>query len=197
MKLPAETISVTSAPTVEPVNAAEAKLHLRVDHDTENTLIERLISVARRYCEQVSGRAFITQTLEGGIPKWPVDGVIRLPYLPLSSVTSIKYTDSDGTEHTLANTVYGVDTKLGLIYLEEDQQWPSVTLRRYDPITITWVSGYGTAAADIPDIYKQATLLMVGHLYENREAVIAQQGVTMGTLPLAVEALLMLDRGYY
>jgi len=197
MKLPAETVKVTTAPALEPVTLTETKLHLRVDHSTEDDLITRLIAAARRYCEQVSQRAFVNQSLTGGIDYWPYDGVIRLPYPPLSSVTSIKYTDSAGTEHTLANTVYGVDTKIGLIYLRQDQQWPSATLRSYDPITIVWVAGYGAAAAAVPDIYKQAIMLLVGHLYENREAVVAQQGITMGTLPLALDALLMVDRGYY
>jgi len=197
MRLPAETVAITTGPTVAPVTLVETKLHLRVDNSTEDALITRLITVARRYCEQVSGRSYVNQTMTGGLSCWPADGVIRLPYLPLSGVTSIKYTDSAGTEHTLANTVYGVDTKLGLIYLKQDQSWPSTTLRTYDPITVTWVSGYGATAAPVPDIYKQATLLMVGHLYENREAVVAQQGITMGTLPLALDALLMVDRGYY
>lgn len=196
MYLPAETVTVTTVPAVEPVTLAEAKLHLRIDHSTEDDLITRLIMAARRYCEQVSYRAFVNQSLTGGIADWPRDGVIRLPYPPLSSVTSIKYTDSAGTEHTLAATVYGTDTKLGLIYLKPDQEWPTTTLRAYDPITIVWVAGYGSTAASVPDIYKQAVLLMVGHLYENREAVVAMQGVTVSTLPLAVEALLLLDRGY-
>jgi uncharacterized phiE125 gp8 family phage protein len=197
MKLAAETVSVGTEPSVEPVSVDEAKLHLRVDIATENDLITRLIAVARRHSEQLSGKAFITQTLAGGLSGWPRDGVIRLPYMPLQSVTSITYVDADGDTQTLAETVYGVDTKLGLIYLKNNQSWPTTALRDYDPITVTWVAGYGDAAADVPDAYKQAILLLVGHWFENRESVVVGQGYTATNVPMAVMDLLTIDGAYY
>lgn len=197
MKLPAETVSVSSGPSVEPVSLSEAKLHLRVDADDEDTVIDRLIEVSRRYCEQVSGKAFVTQTLVGGLAGWPTDGVIRLPYLPLQSVTSIAYVDTAGSSTNVSSAVYGVDTKLGLIYLNYGQTWPSAQLRDFDPITVTWVAGYGNAATNVPEIYKQAMLLLMGHYFENREAVIVGQGFTPLEIPLAVDNLLMIDRAYF
>lgn len=196
MRLPADSIIVETEPDTEPVALPEAKLHLRIDHDDEDALIERLISAARGYCEQVSRRALITQTLEGGLDAWPRDNVIELPHPPLQSVESIVYIDSAGATHTLASTVYQVDTKRGRVYLAEGQQWPNATLRTYDPITVTWIAGYGDTAAAVPQGYRQAVLLVLGHLYENREAVVATQGISMGVLPLAVDTLLMTDRGY-
>jgi len=44
--------------------------------------------------------------------------------------------------------------------------------------------GYGSAASDVPADIRQAALLIVGHLYENREAVIDTNGYTM--LPMGV-----------
>jgi len=196
MILPANTVSVSSGPSVGPVTRTEAKTHLRVDIADEDDLIDRLIAASSRYCEQVSGRAFITQTLTGGLSGWPIDGVIRLPYPPLQSVTSIAYVDTAGDSANVSSAVYGVDTKLGLIYVNYGQSWPSTALRPYDPITVTWVSGYGAAAAAVPEGYKQALLLMVGHLYENRESVVIGQGYTPIEVPLAVNSLLMVDRAY-
>lgn len=196
MRLPAETVSVGTGPVTEPVTVLEAKLHLRIDHDDEDLLVARLIAGARRYAEMVSRRAFVTQTLVGGLEQWPRDNVIELPYPPLKSVTSITYVNAAGATDTLASTGYGVDTKRGRIYLAQDAQWPSATLRTYDPITVTWVAGYGDMGTFVPDMYRQAILLIVGHLYENREAVVATQGISMGVLPMAVDALLMTDRGY-
>ena len=43
----------------------------------------------------------------------------------------------------------------------------------------------------IPQRYKAAILLMLGHLYENREAVV---GTIVSKLPLAYESLLLMDR---
>lgn len=196
MKLPADSITIETGPKTEPIALPEAKLHLRIDHDDEDGLVERLIAAARRHCEQVSRRAFVTQTLAGGLDTWPRDNVIELPYPPVQGVTSITYVDSAGASHTLANTVYGIDTRRGRIYLAQDQQWPSATLRTYDPITVKWTAGYGNSATDVPAPYRQATLLLVGHLYENREAVVATQGISMGVLPMALDSLLMTDRAY-
>jgi uncharacterized phiE125 gp8 family phage protein len=46
--------------------------------------------------------------------------------------------------------------------------------------------GYGTAD-DVPATIKAAILMMIGHLYTNREAV---SDVPMGTVPLGVTAML-------
>jgi len=51
---------------------------------------------------------------------------------------------------------------------------------------VTFVSGYGAAAA-VPKAIKQALLLLIGHLYENREAVTT---ANLNELPMAVNALL-------
>ena len=41
------TIDLTSAPSVEPVSQAEAKLHLKVDDSADNDLIDAMITAAR------------------------------------------------------------------------------------------------------------------------------------------------------
>ena len=67
-----------------------------------------------------------------------------------------------------------------------EQSWPSV---RDQPqaITVRAVMGYASASA-VPYPLKQAMKLLIGHWYENREAVVVGQ-VPM-EVPLAAEALI-------
>ncbi|MCW5861278.1 MAG: head-tail connector protein, partial [Caldilineales bacterium] len=46
------------------------------------------------------------------------------------------------------------------------------TLRELNAIHIRFEAGYGAASA-VPTRYKQALKLLVGHWYENREAILA------------------------
>lgn len=173
--------AVITPVATEPVTSAEAKLHIRVDHNTEDALIASLITAAREYCELFTGRALATQTLEAYPETW---GEIDLPMKPVQSVTSIKYTASDGTETTMPETDYAVDTVDGKIILPYGGSWPTETLGTLNPIKVRYVAGYTSA----PKTIKQAMLLLVGHWYENREAVAI--GTTSKQIEFSVKALL-------
>ena len=57
------TYRVTVEPTTEPVTLADMQDYIRVDAGDDDTQITSLISNARKYCEEVTGRAFATQTI--------------------------------------------------------------------------------------------------------------------------------------
>lgn len=183
-------LKLVTAPAVEPVSLAEAKLHLRVDSTDEDALISSLITAARQHAEHVTRRAFITQTWEVQMDGWPDGDTIEVPLPPLQSVTSVSYYDAGGTEYTMPSTDYIVDTKSapGRIVLAYGKSWPSTTLRPAAGVVVRFVGGYGSAASDVPAAIKAAMLLHIGALYEHREAVIT--GQTAVELPLAYEALL-------
>jgi uncharacterized phiE125 gp8 family phage protein len=182
--------------TEEPITLDEAKDHLRVDGTDEDALIMAYVKAARRQCELISRRAFVTQTWELALECWPDWYWIGLPYPPLQSVVSVKYIDSVGVEMTMAGTDYVLDTyhEPGRVVLGHGKIWPSVTLRPGPSVIIRYVAGYGLPVA-VPETYKQAIKILVGHYYENREAVVIQAGAMATKVPLAVEALLMIDRG--
>lgn len=196
MKLDPLRVKMTTAPTVEPLAVNEVKEHLRIDHADEDDYLERLIEQARTYCEDVAQRALITRTYTVKLDWFP-PSVFWLPYPPLLGVTSIKYTDDQGSQSTLSAANYTVDThqEPGRVALKSTATWPSVTLADINGVEIIYTAGYGATAVSVPARYKQAMLLLVAHYYENREAVIVAQGVNLATLPLGIDALLLADRG--
>jgi len=185
-------LKLITAPATEPVTSAEAKAHLRVDTTADDTLIGTLITVARMHVENHLRRALITQTWELVLDAFPARNVIQLPMPPLASITSIKYTDEAAVEATFSSTAYAVDTDStrGRVVLKSGESWPSVTLAATSGVRVRYVAGYG-AAANVPQAIKQAILLLIGTLYENRESVLVAQGVTVMELPFGVNVLLM------
>ena len=190
-------LKLITAPAAEPVSTSEAKSHLRVDTTADDTYIGTLITVARQNVESHLRRALISQTWEVVLDAFPA-GVIRLPKPPLASVTSIKYTDDDGVEATYSSDNYVVDsdTEPGRVVLKSGQTWPAVTLAAANGVRVRYVAGYGAAGSNVPQAIRQAILLVIGSLYENREDVLVAQGVSIGVLPFGVVALLAPYRIY-
>lgn len=186
-------------PAEYPVTLEEAKAHLRVDGTDEDEYINDLIKVANAACELEARRAFITQTFDLFLDAWPDECWIKIPRPPLQSVTSVSYTDYTGATTTLVeNTDYLADTNSepGRIILPYAKYWPTAILQPGPSIKVRFVAGYGTALS-VPEIYKHAIKLTVGHLFENREEVVVAAGLSPVKLPLGVTHLLWIDRGDY
>jgi uncharacterized phiE125 gp8 family phage protein len=165
-------------PSVEPVTLAEAKLHLRVDHTDDDTLIGLYIEGARQFTEKFTARALVTQTWELVIDQFPLSEIM-IPLPPLQSVTSIKYDAPNGVEQTLATTGYDVDTasQPGWV-VPATSGWPS-TIDAINAVRIQFVAGYSPTTdsppdlvANIPSNLKTAILLHAANLYANRESVV-------------------------
>ena len=86
--------TILTAPTVEPVSLAEAKLHCRVDTTDENTLLSALIVAAREYVEQVTGRALITRTYRA--MEYATGAAFELLYPPFRTLDSVETCDIYG-----------------------------------------------------------------------------------------------------
>jgi uncharacterized phiE125 gp8 family phage protein len=163
---------LVTPPAEEPVSLAEAKAHLRVDHDAEDTLISMLIGAAREYVEQGAARALMPQTWRLSLESLPGGRCpIELPLPPLRSVESITYQDDDGAEQTLDDALYLVDTddEPGKVLPVYDGEWPDGRCD-VNAVKVTYIAGYEDAD-HVPKRAKQAILLLVGHWFENREAV--------------------------
>lgn len=179
------------APAEEPVSLAEAKLHLRVDDTADDDLITALIVAARQRFESVTWRSLITQTLVLTLDEWPDDNCIKLPRPPLVSVSSVQYTDEDGNTSTFSSSNYLVSTagEPGAIVLKSNADWPTATLQTVDGVSVTYVAGYG-GTEDVPQIIKQALLMLVAHWYENREEIVVAAGFTAAKVPLGAQSII-------
>jgi uncharacterized phiE125 gp8 family phage protein len=160
-------------PTEEPITLDEAKQHLRVDIDDDDTYIMGLIIAARMIAEERTNRALITQTWDMIIDDFPMGDTIKLRKPCLQSVESVNYTDSSGIEHIMPDTDYVVDTNSvpGRVFLGFAKIWPVVVLQPAASVRIRFTAGYGDTADAVPQGLKNAMLLLIGNWYANREIV--------------------------
>ncbi|MBY0474213.1 MAG: phage head-tail connector protein [Nitrosomonas sp.] len=161
---------IITAPTSEPVTLAEAKAQLRVTNSYEDALIASLIVAARDLCEAETGRALMPQTWELSLNCFSDE--MCLQHVPVASITSIKYTDADGAEQTLASTEYVLDTSSNWksrVVLAVGKSWPQI-YSGINNVRIRYVAGYPNASA-VPQSLKQWMLLQISHWFRNRESV--------------------------
>ena len=168
------TLSLITAPTSQPITAAEAMAHARIDDPADDSLdITAKVAAAVTDREAFTRRQFCSATWELWLDAWPTDGVIRLPKPPLASVTSIKYIDPDGVEQTWSSANYtvvapaGPNAQHGYVVAGYGVGFPSV---RNVPaaIKVRFVAGYGAATA-VPEVFKQAIKLTFAEMYAFRE----------------------------
>jgi len=164
---------------------------LRASVSIENTLLSGFITAARQYCEGNQNRAYITQTWEGALDVWPE--IIDVPLPPLQLVDSIEYYGTDGLSNLLLPTEYQVDPRgyKARVTPIHGHHWPTLTLQPLSGIVVTFTTGYGDLAPDVPERIRTAIKLLAGHLYEHREATDIKE---VKEVAFAVNALLGLDR---
>lgn len=155
----------TTEPSTEPVSLAEAKLHLRVDQDTEDDLIGSLIVAARMDCEARLQRTLINTAWEWTLDAFGDLGAVPMP--PLVSTTSISYYDDAGALQTLGSGAYRVDAAGEPGRVEPVGQWPTAQ-DRLNAVTVAYQAGYGADAANVPAPIRQWILLAIGDMYANR-----------------------------
>jgi uncharacterized phiE125 gp8 family phage protein len=158
------TTRLTVPPAVEPITLAALKLRCRVDHDADDSILTGHIVTAREECEKLTQRALITQTHVQTLDRF--SDAFRIDWPRLQSVTSIKYDDVDGAEQTLDPASYIVDTasEPGYVVPAVLTEWPNV-IDRINAIRVTYICGYGDAAADVPQSLRDWILCYAEQLY--------------------------------
>jgi uncharacterized phiE125 gp8 family phage protein len=164
------TFQVVTPASTYPVSLTEAKAHLKVDINTDDTLITNLIIASTQLSEEYTNRFFINTIINQTCTTF-LD-LKSLFKSKVVSVTHVKYYDSDNTLQTLDAANYVVNNQFEpcQINLVVDGSFPDIA-DRIDAIECKYIVGYG-AASDVPNAIKQAILLTIGNWYANRESVI-------------------------
>lgn len=194
---------LVTPPTIKPVTLTEAKAHLDISYTEKDTQIGVLIAAATSYLDGwtgVLGRALCQQTWRqdfDGFYCWSntprrVYGLrLRLPLYPVISITSVKYTDANAVEQTIAGANYTLkEDDLGA-YVEfvTTYYFPTVGPESAS-VRVAYLAGYADNAgvSTAPDAIRQAILILVRHWFDNPSAVAF--GAVVEKMPFAVEALI-------
>lgn len=178
-------LKLIEAPTELSVTLDEVKEHCRITSDDEDASLEVKIRVAEDYVQARTGRAINPQVWELTLDEFPgCDSfnryaAIQIPLPPLQDVSFIKYVDDDGVEQTLDTDLYTVDTDSlpGRVYPVFGESWP-VPRAQPNAVRIRFTCGHATDQGspasppephlEMPPRVRQAILIMVNELYDNR-----------------------------
>ena len=176
-RVTSDQVTLITAPASEPVTTTEAKNHLRVDVTDDDTLIAGLITAAREYCELYTGRSFIERTYRADLYDFADD--IWLPNGPVTAISSVKYYDNSSPETLTTWDASNYTLQRDRVLRNSGVSFPNVGTQ-YDNVQITYTAGWldpsSPQADSTPQAVKQARLLMIGDLYENRETHVLYPG---------------------
>lgn len=184
-------VAIVAAPSAEAITTAEARAHCDIPSaDTSHdSYLDSLITAARQKWERDTDSVVMSSTAVEKLDEWPDEPYIELTKRPVQSVTSVAYLDANGNSQTWSSANYSLDLyrPTPAIALAYNVIWPSV-LDWDGSITITYVVGHANAAA-VPRLWKQAMLMLIGHWFENRSAVMV--GGTPNEVPISYERIAM------
>lgn len=153
----------TVAPTVAPVDLNRVKAHLNIWHNDDDTLLAGILAAAIASVEGPTGIgiALTTQTWAMTVAQ-TVRGPLYLDLGPVQSVTSVEVQNA-GEWTVLDGSAYRVMTGMRPAQVTPVNCWPC-----HEAIRVTFKTGFGDAAENVPADLVAAILLTVGYLYENR-----------------------------
>lgn len=146
-------LTLIAGPLVSPLTLADAKAHLRVEHDDHDLMIQSLIDAAIEHFDGRDGwlgRALVQQTWELRLDRFP--HCIEIPLPPLISLDSVKYVDISGNILTIPEADYQVVVegfKKALVVPAYRLIWPIPRDVR-QAVRVTFTAGYAAVTDDSP-----------------------------------------------
>jgi uncharacterized phiE125 gp8 family phage protein len=180
-------LTLLTAATERPDRTEDVAEWLRESDSTRFGIVSDLIDSAVATLQLEHWTQFCTATYTQYFDGWPSDRFL-LGKNPVGTVASVKYTDSDGSEATVATSIWeqADENGRGIVRLKYDQSWPSDLRGHTDDIFIQYTCGHGTAA-QVPAPIKQAIRLWVADSYAFAETV---SPLRLSKAPRSIEALL-------
>lgn len=172
---------ITSPLTV--VSVADAKAYLRVDHSADDSLIEDLIAAANSQVEDMANTRIRSLAAYGFLQNFTDSD---FPVGPVTAISAVHYKAS-GETYTLLPTTkyyYSLGTHPARIHFDN---YPDLEDEALERVRISFEYGFDNVNHMRPVQFKQAVLMLVTHLYENRSPVTI--GPAPKTVPLSVESL--------
>jgi uncharacterized phiE125 gp8 family phage protein len=172
-----KTLSLITAPVLEPVSLSEVRAHLRLSGNLDDQRLVAIAIGARQWVEQQTGLCLIEQTWAWSLPDWPTsmgDWVrgVALPLMPVSAVTGVTYVDTFGATVTLPTSIYSVQIQAG----RADPR-PAYVVTKYGcvlppvrpqagAVTVTFKAGFGADPTAVPHALALAVLQRAASGYD-------------------------------
>lgn len=167
---------VITPPAETPISVTEAKAFMRIDFDTDDTLIGNLIEAAVECGQSITRLVFIKTEFRtfrngfGEVRSFTAGGELPLVLRksPFIATTLFTYKDADNVVVTLIkDTDYFEEIVADYSKVRPEDLWPFDNKSRVQSIIIEFEAGFENAAA-VPQDIKTALLQHVTFLYENR-----------------------------
>jgi uncharacterized phiE125 gp8 family phage protein len=163
------------------VSVCDLKAQVSLDDSSYDDLLEAFELAARDTVETLTGRVLTETTYTLYLDNFP-DAEFYFPNGPVSSIESIEYL-VDGVWTEADNAIYLMGR--GRLHTQRivkivGQSWPSDKDNQPESVRINYTAG------EVNNRGNQVIKLLVGHWFENREAVVSG---SMSELPLAVQTL--------
>jgi uncharacterized phiE125 gp8 family phage protein len=186
-------LRLAAPPATLAVSLDEMKSHLRIDagiteHDADITAMLNAVHGLLDGYGGVLGRCLVQQSWTLSFECWP-GLMVHLPLPPLISLTTFSYLDVNGVSQTVDPNLYTVlDGPLAGLRLLSGKVWPILAPAHPRAVNITFVAGYGAAAA-VPGNLKAAIKLLTADLFEHREGQIIDVRVAVDANPAVARLL--------
>ncbi len=211
-------IFYATAQPAEFITLVEARAQVVNDPGDDDALLNRLVRTAvelvekdagwmlgsrpviLRYMQPYSGLVNLALQSRTGAPielryidplAGLVNSVIELPpeLNPILSVENIRYRDLNGAQIELTNHQVELHHRPAFIAMLPHLVWPDMMRGYTDSLQINCTAGLTSSSTSrCTELAKQAALLLVGHWYDNREAVLI--GSISKDIELAYETLI-------